>query len=76
MESLDENLLEGSSNSILSNSAMDSHCLKVFADDGKSGGLLEPQTASLVVDHVFQEKHGLYLNDHLLLGKSVGFWRH
>ncbi|GFZ20536.1 hypothetical protein Acr_28g0012410 [Actinidia rufa] len=76
VESLDENLLEGSSNSILSNSAMDSHCLKVVADDGKSGGLLEPQTPSLVVDHVFQEKHGLYLNDHLLLGKSVGFWRH
>ncbi|XP_057483482.1 uncharacterized protein LOC130770156 isoform X2 [Actinidia eriantha] len=71
VEFLDENLLEGSSSSILSNSAMDSHCLKVVADDGQSGGLPEPQTLSLVVDHVFQEKHGLYLNDHLLLGKST-----
>ncbi|PSR86626.1 Serine-rich adhesin for platelets like [Actinidia chinensis var. chinensis] len=71
VESLVENLLEGSSNSILSNSAIDSHCLKVVADDGQSVGLPEPQTPSLVVDHVFQEKHCMYLNDHLLVGKST-----
>ncbi|GFS45785.1 hypothetical protein Acr_28g0012360 [Actinidia rufa] len=57
VESLDENLLEGSNNSILSNSAMDSHCIKVVADDGQSGGLPEPQTPSLVGDHVILEKH-------------------
>ncbi|GFZ17894.1 hypothetical protein Acr_26g0011630 [Actinidia rufa] len=71
VESLEENLFEGSSNSRLSNSAKDSHFLKVVADDGQSGRLPEPQTPSLVVDHGFEENHGLYLNDHLLLGKST-----
>ncbi|GFZ20507.1 hypothetical protein Acr_28g0012120 [Actinidia rufa] len=50
---------------------MNSHCLKVVVDDGQSGGLPEPQTPSLVVDYVFQEKHCMYLNNHLLLGKST-----
>ncbi|GFZ17940.1 hypothetical protein Acr_26g0012090 [Actinidia rufa] len=31
----------------------------------------EPQTPSLVVDRGFEENHGLYLNDHLLLGKNT-----